>query len=217
MNTNTRGLAGAASSASLSSGADAALDARARDVLDCWFGPPGAPEFGTDRKQWFKRDSAFDAMLRERFGALIDAGLAGELDGWEATPLGALALVVVLDQFSRNCHRHTPLAFAADAAALRVAQRMVASGADRQLPSPYHRAFAYLPFSHDESPASQREALRLYKLLDAEPIAPSYYRSAVRHAQVIERFGRYPHRNAQLGRASTDEETAFLRQPGSSF
>ncbi|HVE09021.1 MAG TPA: DUF924 family protein [Paraburkholderia sp.] len=196
---------------------DAALDPRAREVLDCWFGAPGSAEFGTDRKQWFKRNAAFDEMLRARFGVLIDAGLAGELDAWQATPLGALALVIVLDQFSRNCHRNTARAFAADALALRVAQRMVESGADLQLPTPYHRAFVYLPYEHSESPDVQRESLRLAAQLQAEPIDPSYYRAAVRHAQVIGRFGRYPHRNAILGRESTDDERAFLEQRGSSF
>jgi uncharacterized protein (DUF924 family) len=195
---------------------DAALDPRARDVLDCWFGAPGSPEFGTDRKLWFRRNAAFDDMLRTRFGALIDAGLAGELDAWQATPPGALALVIVLDQFSRNCYRHTARAFAADGVALAVAQRMVASGADRQLPGPYHRAFVYLPFSHSEIAQNQQESLRLFRQLDAEPIDPSYYRSAIRHAKVIERFGRFPHRNAALGRESTDEEREFLRRPRSS-
>jgi uncharacterized protein (DUF924 family) len=125
--------------------------------------------------------------------------------------------VIVLDQFSRNCHRNAPRAFAADPKALRLAQRMIASGADRLLPSVHHRAFAYLPFEHDETLASQRESLRLFQQLRAEPGGESYYRSAVRHAQVIERFGRFPHRNAVLGRASSAEETEFLRKPGSSF
>ncbi|MGF6466001.1 hypothetical protein QFZ89_001159 [Paraburkholderia youngii] len=112
----------------------AALEPRAREILDCWFGAPGTPEHGTERKLWFKRNDAVDAMLRERFGNLIDAANAGELDAWQATPLGALALVIVLDQFSRNCHRGTPRAFATDSKALQTAQRMVASGADRLLP-----------------------------------------------------------------------------------
>ena len=139
------------------------------------------------------------------------------LDNWTQTPLGALALVIVLDQFSRNCHRNTARAFAADQKALLTAQQMIASGADRRLPTVHHRAFAYLPFEHDETLASQRESLRLFKQLDAERGGESYYRSAVRHAEIIERFGRFPHRNAPLGRASTAEEIAFLRTPGSSF
>ncbi|MFM0070531.1 DUF924 domain-containing protein [Paraburkholderia sediminicola] len=191
--------------------------AEARAVLDCWFGTPNTPNFGEARKLWFSRDAAFDAMLLERFGALIDAARAESLDNWTETPLGALALVIVLDQFSRNCHRNTPRAFAADHQALRIAQQMIASGADLLLPTAHHRAFAYLPFEHDETLASQHESLRLFKLLKAEPGGASYYSSAVRHARIIERFGRFPHRNAVLERQSTDEERAFLKEPGSSF
>jgi uncharacterized protein (DUF924 family) len=199
----------------------ASLAPEARAVLDCWFGAPDEPDFGSERKRWFSRDEAFDTALRERFGELIDAAndpaCEATLDPWQATPLGALALVIVLDQFSRNCHRNTPRAFAADRKALSVAQRMVASGADLLLPSAHHRAFAYLPFEHGETLASQHESLRLFKQLQAEPGGEAYYRFAVRHAEIIERFGRFPHRNAVLGRLSTDEEIAFLRQPGSSF
>ncbi|CAE6852234.1 DUF924 family protein [Paraburkholderia domus] len=189
----------------------------ARAVLDSWFGAPNTPTFGQARKLWFSRDRAFDAMLLERFGTLIDAAREGALDSWTETPLGALALVIVLDQFSRNCYRDTPRAFAADHKALRIAQQMIASGADLLLPTVHHRAFAYLPFEHDETLASQHESLRLFKQLKAEPAGASYYSSAVRHARIIERFGRFPHRNAQLGRQSTAEETAFLKERGSSF
>jgi uncharacterized protein (DUF924 family) len=207
----------------------AGLAPEARAVLDCWFGEPDSPEFGAQRKLWFSRDKAFDAMLRERFGALIEAanrvGSAPENaatpdptpDRWQATPLGSLALIIVLDQFSRNCYRHTPRAFAADHKALQVAQRLIASGGDRLLPSAHHRAFAYLPFEHDETLASQRQSLRLFKQLEAEPGGKSYYRFAERHAAIIERFGRFPHRNAVLGRASTADEIAFLSKRGSSF
>ena len=195
----------------------AALDPRAREVLDCWFGAPGDPDFGAARKIWFRRNRAFDEMLRQRFGSLIDEALQGALDSWTRTPLGALALVIVLDQFSRNCHRGSARAFAGDTMALRVAQQMIATGADRQLPGVHHRAFAYLPFEHDEAMESQRESLRLFKALDEEAPDADYYRSAVRHAQIIERFGHFPHRNKLLERASTDEEIAFLREPGSSF
>ncbi len=189
----------------------------AHAVLDCWFGAPGSPTFSRARKLWFSRDKAFDAMLLERFGTLIDAAREGSLDGWTDTPLSALALVIVLDQFSRNCYRGTPRAFAADHQALRIAQQMIASGADLLLPTAHHRAFAYLPFEHDETLASQHESLRLFKQLKAEPEGASYYASAVRHARIIERFGRFPHRNVLLGRQSTAEETAFLTKPGSSF
>jgi uncharacterized protein (DUF924 family) len=195
----------------------AALDPQAHAVLDCWFGAPDSPDFGGPRKLWFTADDSFDASLRERFGTLIDAARKSQLDSWAATPLGALSLVIVLDQFSRNCHRDTATAFAADRKALAIAQQMVASGADGLLPGVHHRAFAYLPFEHDESLASQHESLRLFKALAAEPGGASYYPFAVRHAKIIERFGRFPHRNAVLGRESTADEIAFLREPGSSF
>jgi len=193
------------------------LDPRAREVLDFWFGAPGSEAFGRERKMWFRKRAAFDAQLRERFGALLDAASAGELDAWCATPEGALALVILLDQFSRNCHRGTARAFAADDKALAIARAMVASGADLRLPTLQHRSFVYLPFEHAESAQAQRESLRLFGELAKEPEGQGYYDYAVRHAKVIERFGRFPHRNAQLGRASTDEETAFLRERGSSF
>jgi uncharacterized protein (DUF924 family) len=194
-----------------------ALDPTARDVLDCWFGTPGSDEYGKDQKRWFKRSDAFDAMLRERFGGAIEAALAHELDAWLATPLGSVALVIVLDQFTRNCHRRTARMYDGDAQALRITRRMIEEGSDELLPTVYHRAFAYIPFEHDETVEGQREGVRLYTLLEAQGLDPSYARSAVRHAQIVERFGRFPHRNALLGRASSDEEIAFLREPGSSF
>ncbi|KVK92010.1 DUF924 family protein [Burkholderia sp. MSMB1498] len=195
----------------------AALEPRARDVLDFWFGAPGDRAFGTARKMWFGGGPALDARLRERFGALVDAAKAGDLDAWARTPLGALALIVVLDQFSRSIHRGTPAAFAADRAALAHAKALVASGGDRALPTGHHRAFAYLPFEHDESPDSQREGVRLCAQIKGEAGCAGYHDFALRHAAVIERFGRFPHRNAILGRPSSDEEVAFLKEPGSSF
>ncbi|QGZ61019.1 DUF924 family protein [Paraburkholderia acidisoli] len=205
-----------------------ALDPRAREVLDFWFGAPGSAERGRERKQWFRKREAFDAQLRERFGALLAAARAGELDAWCATPAGALALVIVLDQFSRNCLRGTPHAFAADAKALAIARAMVASGADLRLPDLYQRMFVYMPFEHAESVAAQRESLRLFGALAQEAgeagfeasfsaSFEAYHDYARRHAQVIERFGRFPHRNEVLGRVSTEDELAFLREPGSRF
>jgi uncharacterized protein (DUF924 family) len=141
----------------------AALDEHARAMLDCWFGAPGSATFGKDRKLWFARDAAFDAMLRERFGGLLEAAGQGALDAWAHTPLGALALVLLLDQFSRNIHRGTAHAFATDDHALRIARQMVANGSDLRLPGLFHRAFAYMPFEHDESFDSQRESLRLFE------------------------------------------------------
>lgn len=195
----------------------ASLPPPAREVLDFWFGEPGSERFGRAWSAWFVRDDAFDATLRDRFGATLAAARRGELDGWQTTPLGTLALIVVLDQVARNLHRGSAQAFAGDARALAAARQLVAAGADRYLPTSHHRAFAYLPFEHDESPQSQLESLRLFEQLADQTGEQSYLDYARRHAVIIERFGRYPHRNAVLGRASTDEERAFLLEPGSSF
>lgn len=186
--------------------------APAQAVLDFWFGP-----VEQTRTEWFRKDPAFDAAVRERFGPLIGQALKGGLDDWAHAPLPALARIVVLDQFTRNIHRDTPEAFAGDAPALAAAQALVAAGQDRSL-SPLQRWFAYLPFEHAEDLAAQQESMRLFGRLAAEhPAMADALEWARRHQVIIERFGRYPHRNAILGRASTAEEEAFLREPGSSF
>lgn len=186
----------------------------AAEVLAFWFGEPPAAQ---PRGEWFRKDPAFDALIRTHFGAAIEAALSGGLQDWDATPSGALARIVLLDQFTRNSFRDTPRAFAGDALALAAAQALVVSGADQQL-QPLQRWFAYLPFEHAESHEMQRESLRLFgALAAAEPNMADAQLYAQRHADIIERFGRYPHRNAVLGRVSTAEEEAFLRQPGSSF
>lgn len=198
----------------------AMLDEAARAVLDFWFGVPGTAAFGRASERWFKCDVAFDALIHERFGATLAAARRGECDSWQRSPLGALALVIVLDQFCRNTCRGTAQAFAADAQALEVARRLVATGGHLALPTPEHRAFAYLPFEHSESLDDQRESVRLFEALARETGQTgngSYVDFAYRHAAIIERFGRFPHRNAVLGRASTEEELAFLQGPGSSF
>lgn len=190
------------------------IDARAQAVLDAWFGAAGSPEFGTERKQWWSKKRAFDAMLVERFGPLLDEAQAGGLRDWEQSPLGVLALIVLLDQLSRNCHRHTPRAFAGDRRALALAATMIGQGDDLRLPTAYHRAFAYMPFEHDEAMESQRESLRLFGKLKEETGVASFHDSAVAHADVIARFGRFPHRNRILGRVTTPEEEAWLAKHG---
>jgi uncharacterized protein (DUF924 family) len=191
------------------------LDPRARDVLDYWFGAPGSPEHGHERELWFTKRAATDDEIRGRFGALIEAALHGDLETWRATPRGTLALIVLLDQFTRNVFRDTPRAFAGDAQALAMASALVERGDDRQL-SLHERAFAYLPFEHAESMPLQDQAVALFTRL-ADDGYPGPLPWAIRHREVIERFGRFPHRNEILGRASTPEEAAFLQQPGSRF
>jgi len=189
----------------------------AQDILDFWFGPPGSPEHGRAREVWWRKDPAFDATIAERFGALVEAAIAGRLRDWDATADGALARVILLDQFTRNIFRNTARAFAGDAPALDAARAMVASGQDLQL-APQVRAFAYMPFEHAEDLAAQDEALRLFTALErGAPDVTGMVDYALRHRAIVQRFGRFPHRNAALGRASTAEEIEFLKQPGSAF
>jgi uncharacterized protein (DUF924 family) len=190
----------------------------AQEVLDFWFGAPGSLEAGKPRREWFVKQDAFDALVRARFGATIEQALAGGLREWDDEgPRGTLARILVLDQFTRNAHRDTPTAFAGDALALAAARRLVDNGADRQL-APLQRAFVYLPFEHAEDAYMQERAVELFGVLAAEhPGFEEMLDYAHRHRGVIARFGRFPHRNAILGRASTPEETEFLRQPGSRF
>ncbi len=175
------------------------------DVLDFWFEQ-------LTPQQHFARDDAVDSQIRERFLATWQAAQRCELSAWRASPAGRLAEIIVLDQFSRNLHRGSPLAFSQDATALALAQELVAGQHDRALP-PVQRAFAYMPYMHSESPAIHEQAMVLFD----QPGLENNLKFEVQHRDIIARFGRYPHRNAVLGRPSTAEEIAFLQQPGSSF
>lgn len=191
--------------------------AAAQEVLDFWFLRPGEAGHGQARDVWFRKDPVFDATVLQRFGAVIEAALAGGCTEWDRSPRGSLARILVLDQFTRNAFRDTPRAFAGDALALKAARRLVDAGQDAQL-APLERWFAYMPFEHAEDLAAQERAVALFSRLAADHDgfgeALDY---AVRHRDVIARFGRFPHRNALLARASTAEELDFLRQPGSRF
>jgi uncharacterized protein (DUF924 family) len=186
--------------------------APAREVLDFWFGAP--PHVA--REAWFRKDDAFDAQIRTRFGDLVGAALAGALGDWCTTAHGSLARIVLLDQFTRNVFRGTPGAFAGDDRALGTALHAVQRGFDRELDF-HERWFCYLPFEHSEDAEMQQRSLELFGALASESGDAGPLDWARRHADVIRRFGRYPHRNAILGRASTSEEVAYLREPGSSF
>lgn len=193
------------------------LDARAQAVLDAWFGARNSVEFGRARKVWFKKNAAFDAALHARFGVLLEEALKDQLASWSETPLGALALIVLLDQFTRNCFRGTPRAFAGDKQALKLAHTLVDTRAELTLPTIHHRVFVYMPFEHDETLESQREAVRLHRALFDETRdkdIESQLKYAIRHAEVIERFGRFPHRNVILGRETTAEELTWLKKNG---
>jgi uncharacterized protein (DUF924 family) len=185
-------------------------------VLDFWFGAHGSPERGQSRAIWFKKDDAFDARLHAQFGGLHTEARAGRLQAWEAHPKSTLALIIVLDQFSRNMFRGQPESFAGDAVALRLARAMVARRQDIAL-LPVMRQFIYLPFEHSEQLADQDESVRLFGILDALPETRGLLEWAEKHRAIVQRFGRFPHRNAILGRESTAEEIEFLGTPGSSF
>lgn len=192
--------------------------ATAQDVLDFWFLPIGVKGHNTQRPEWFRKDDAFDAQIRAQFGELVEQALQGGLRHWddEGTQ-GTLARIVVLDQFTRNIHRGTPKAFAGDALALEAALALDDSGANQTLP-PVQRVFAYLPFEHAESLSMQLRSVDLFDMLRSSATGfDSTFDYARRHYEIIRRFGRFPHRNAILGRASTAEEAEFLKQPGSGF
>ena len=174
-------------------------------ILQFWFEELTAP-------QHFATDSVLDAAVGTRFGATLEAATRCELFTWRATAPGRLAEILVLDQFSRNVYRNTPRAFAHDAMALVLAQELVASGQDRGLP-PAQRAFAYMPYMHSESGVVHVQAAQLF----SQPGLEGNLAFALQHQAIIDRFGRYPHRNAVLGRTSSAEELAFLREPGSAF
>jgi uncharacterized protein (DUF924 family) len=189
-----------------------------QEVLDFWFGAPGSDSAGQPRREWFIKNEAFDEQIRQRFGTAIAQALAGGLREWdEEGPQGVLARILVLDQFTRNAYRNTPQSFAGDTLALAAARQLADSGGHSTLP-PWQRSFAYMPFEHAEDAFMQERAVALFSRLAAEhPGFDDTLDYAHRHRGVIARFGRFPHRNEILGRASTPEEIDFLRQPGSRF
>ena len=173
----------------------------ASDVLSFW------KEAGPDK--WFVKDDGFDRAIRNNFLATYEAAAAGDLHGWAATPEGALALIIVLDQFPRNMFRDSVKAFAADPLALDVATRAIDSGFDRKV-GPEMRAFFYLPLMHSEDIADQERCVELCRALGDE----NNLKYAEIHADIIRRFGRFPHRNPLLGRETTPEEEAYLQGGG---
>ena len=178
------------------------------DILTFWF--------GQDRKAWFEKDPRFDEQIRARFLALYEQAVARELDEWQRAPKSCLALVILLDQLSRNLYRGDARAFAQDAHALECASQALSRGDDLEL-LPVQRTFLYLPYKHSESLADQDRAVDLMRSLDAFGETRGMSDYAVRHRDVVRRFGRFPHRNAALGRRSTAEELAFIATPGSGF
>ncbi|PKF49427.1 DUF924 family protein [Enterovibrio nigricans] len=176
-----------------------------RNVLTFWFDE-------LTPKEWFVKDEKLDETIKSRFGSLLEQAAKSECFEWRDEPVGRLAEIIVLDQFSRNIYRDTPKAFAQDPMALALAQEAVALGIDRELP-PERRCFLYMPYMHSESAVVHEEAVRLFN----QPGLEHNLDFEIRHKEIVDRFGRYPHRNAILGRESSPEELAFLSQPGSGF
>jgi uncharacterized protein (DUF924 family) len=193
-------------------------------VLDFWLGPHADADTVSKEQtsRWFKKDPAFDSAIRERFTDDIERGLRGELDAWASSARGALALVVLLDQFPRNAFRGTPRSFAYDAKARDIAKRALARQLDEEV-LPVASVFFYLPLEHSENASDQADAVEGLERCavaakgEVKALLDSYVQYAHKHKDIIDRFGRFPHRNAILGRASTPEELEFLEGPGSSF
>ncbi len=204
------------------------MDHLANALVDLWFGDWSderpAPETGDPiARRWWVKDPDFDQALREQFGEAHAAASAGDLDHWMSTPHTAVALILLLDQVSRNIHRDTPRAFEADPKARTLVHRTLGGALWEQMP-PIWRYFVIMPLMHSESMADHDVAVQRFTELanaTAATARAGNYSGALsyehKHRDIIERFGRYPHRNAILGRASTEEEVAFLTQPGSSF
>jgi uncharacterized protein (DUF924 family) len=192
------------------------VPSRAGEVLDFWFGREGEPGYGEFREEWFRKDPAFDARLTDRFADLYEEAAAGDLDDWRDDARSCLALVIVLDQLPRNMFRGEGRTHATDKAALEASTYAVEHALDRELPA-FQRMFVYMPFMHSEDREDQRRSVELFGLLAAEPGGPDVTYYAAGHREIVERFGRFPHRNEILGRETTPEEAEFLKTEGSSF
>lgn len=182
------------------------------EILDFWFAQGKEAEYTQRRRVWFRKDPSFDQAIRTCFQTVYEQAAAGKLNDWQESAQGCLALILLLDQFPRNMFRGEAQSFATDDQALKVAQYAIAQGFDQELP-PIRRMFIYLPFEHSENVEHQHQAVQWMQQLQIEDVT-AY---AIKHRAVIERFGRFPHRNKILGRLNTAEEEEFLQQPGSSF
>lgn len=191
------------------------MPSRPDEILDFWFGREGEPGYGEFRDEWFQKDEEFDRQVRDRFLEDYERASRGEYDGWQQNPESCLALVILLDQFPRNLFRGDARTHASDDKALDISREAIQKGFDRKMP-PFQRHFLYMPFMHSEDLEDQQRSVALFHQLAGEG-GPDVTEYAERHRDIVERFGRFPHRNEILGRETTPEEAEFLEQPGSSF
>lgn len=193
-------------------------------ILDCWFGPKeNRDKLSAEIKtRWWKKDPEFDALIKAKFLPMLENAAEGKLDNWANSPEGRLALIILLDQFTRNIYRNTSQAFSCDSKALTLTLEGIKRNDDQQLAA-YERAFFYMPLMHSENRHIQSMSIIYFqKLVDSVPVSLqkdfiNNLNFAKQHKAIIDQFGRYPHRNQLLGRESTEEEIAFLKKPGSSF
>lgn len=186
------------------------------EILDFWFGGEKKKDYGKNCDIWFNKNLKFDREIKTRFIETYEKAIAGELNHWNNEPKSCLAFIVLLDQFSRNMFRGSSRAFSSDSQALSLAQHALTKKFEQRLPI-IQRWFIYLPFEHSEELRHQRQSVELFRGLGNAPANLYMLESAIRHLEIIERFGRFPHRNITLGRVSTPEEVEFLKQPNSSF
>lgn len=186
------------------------------EILNFWFGLPDEQGYGSARQFWFTQDPEFDLKVQTRFQKDYELAASGKLNDWKNSPQSCLALIILLDQFPRNMFRGEAKSFATDCQALEVAKHAVDRGFDREL-LPLQRCFIYLPFEHSENIENQHLAVELFNQLREYPECNEAINYSIQHLKVIERFGRFPHRNKILGRETTPEEAEFLQQPNSSF
>ncbi|WP_414527316.1 DUF924 family protein [Nodularia chucula] len=189
---------------------------QAKTILEFWFGHPDAFDYGKPQADWFRENGEFDQEIRNRFFSTYEKAAGGYLDNWIDAPDTCLALIILLDQFPRNMFRGQAEAFATDWEALSAAQQAVVRGYDSQL-LPVQRWFIYLPFEHSENLSHQRQCVKLFQQLSHDPDSATAIEHSLIHKKIIERFGRFPHRNSILGRNSTVAEKEFLQQPNSWF
>ncbi len=192
------------------------MPSSAGGILDFWFGREDEPGYGEFRNVWFQKDEDFDREVQTRFREDHERAANGDLDKWREEARSALALVILLDQFPRNMFRGDARTHATDAKAQEVSEHAIERALDRELPA-FQRMFLYMPFMHSESIEAQRRSVELFQRLRDEPGGPDVVSYAIGHRDIVEQFGRFPHRNAILGRQTTPEEAEFLTQPGSSF